>query len=149
MATSTQLTVEMLKTSKNKDKACIYGFLYTLNKSNSAGLHWICEKRGTCKARLITHDRRIVTPADISDIHSSHKHAPDCSRVEMVKGLNTMKHRASNSNDSSRLILANGLGTMTNSTISKLSKYASVKRIIRCQRCSTDNTKYQHCLIKS
>ena len=81
MATSTQLTVEMLKASKDKDKACIDGFLYTLNRSNSAGLHWVCEKRGTCKARLITHDR-IVTPADISDIHSSHRHEPDCSRVE-------------------------------------------------------------------
>ena len=39
-----------------------------------------------------------------------------------------------------RLILANGLETMTNSTISKLSKFTSVKRIIRRQRCSTYNT---------
>ena len=93
-----------------------------LNRSNSAGLHWVYEKRGTCKARLLTHDRRIVTPTDISDIHSSHTHAPNCSRVEMIKGLNTVKHRASNSDDSTRLILENGLETVTNSTISKLSK---------------------------
>ena len=119
MVTSTQLTVEMLKTSKNKDKACIDGFLYTINRSNSAGLHLVCEKRGTCKARLITHDIRIVTPTDISYIHSSHTHAPDCSRVKMIKGLDTMKQRTSNSNDSTRLILENGLETMTNSTISK------------------------------
>ena len=39
MATaSNQLTVEMLKTSKNKDKACIDGFLYTLSqRSQTAG----------------------------------------------------------------------------------------------------------------
>ena len=37
MATaSTQLTVEMLKTSKNHDNACIDGFIYTLSRSTFA-----------------------------------------------------------------------------------------------------------------
>ena len=97
---STQLTVEMLKTSKNKDKACIYGCIYTLSGSTSAGSNWVCEKRGTCKARLMTQDRNVIKPSDMTDIHSSHTHAPDCSRVEMIRGLNTMKYGAKNSNDS-------------------------------------------------
>ena len=100
MATaSTPLTVEMLKTRKNTDKACIDGFMYTLSRSTSAGSHWVCEKRGTCKARLITQDRNVIKPTEMTVIHSSHTHAPDCSRVEMVRGLNTMKHRGMNSND--------------------------------------------------
>ena len=110
MATaSTQLTVEMLKTSKNKDKACIDVFLYTLSRFTSTGSHWVCEKRGTCKARLITQDRNVIKPTDMTDIHSTHTHAPDCLRVEMIRGLNTMKHRAMNSIDSTRSILATGL----------------------------------------
>ena len=60
MATaSTQLIVEMLKTSKNKDKACIDGFMYTLSRSTSTGSH--CEKRGTCNyigRRLPDQSRR-------------------------------------------------------------------------------------------
>ena len=73
--------------------ACIDGFMYTLSRSTSAGSHWVCEKRGTCKARFITQDRNVIKPTDMTDIHSSHTHAPDCSRVGMVRGLNTMKLR--------------------------------------------------------
>ena len=110
MATaSTQLTVEMLKTSKNKDKAYMDGFMYTLSRFTSAGSHWVCEKSGTCKDRLIIQDRNVIKPTDMTDIHSSHTHAPDCSKVEMIRGLNTMKHRAMNSNDCTRSILATGL----------------------------------------
>ena len=141
MATaSTQLTVGMLKTSKNKDKACIDGFLYTLSRFTSTGSRWVCEKRGTYKARLITQDRNVIKPTDMTDIHSTHTHAPDCSRVEMKRGLNTMKHRAMNSIDSTRSILATGLETMTDSTISKLSKFDSIKRTIRRQKCSENFT---------
>ena len=51
-----------------------------------------------------------------------------------------MKHRAMNSNDSTRSILATGLETMTDSTISKLSKFDSIKRTICRQRCSESFT---------
>ena len=49
-----------------------------------------------------------------------------------------MKYRATNSNDSTRSILATGLETMTDSTISKLSKF-NFKRTIRRQKCSSEN----------
>ena len=129
----------MLKTRKNKDKECIDGFKSTLSRSTSAGSHWVCEKRGTCKARLITQDRNVIKPTDMTDI-SSHTHVPDCSRVEMVRGMNTKKHRAVNSNDSTRSILATGLETMTDSTISKLSNFDPIKRTIRRQKCSENFT---------
>ena len=150
MATaSTQLTVEMLKTSTNKDKACIDGIIYTLSRSTSAGSNWVCEKCGTCKARLTTQDRNVIKPSDMTDIHSSHTHAPDCSRVEMIRGLNTMKYRATNSNDSTRSILATGLETMTDSTIYKLYKFDSIKRTIRCQNVLQKISRYPHCPKKS
>ena len=75
----------------------------------------------------------------MSDIHSSHTHAPDCSRVEMINGLNAMKDRARNSNDNTRFILATGLETMSNTTVSKLSKFDSITRTIRRQKSSTED----------
>ena len=50
-----------------------------------------------------------------------------------------MKYRATNSNDITRSILATGLETMTDSTISKLYKFDSIKRTIRRQKCSSEN----------
>ena len=52
----------------------------------------------------------------------------------MIRGLSTMKHQATNSNDSTISILATGLETMTDSTVSKLSIFDSIKRTIRRQR---------------
>ena len=75
----------------------------------------------------------------MTGIHSSHTHVPDCPRVEMFEGLNTMKHRATNFNDITRSILATGLETITDSTISKLSKFDSIKSTIRRQKCSSEN----------
>ena len=85
----------------------------------------------------------------MTDIHSSHTHAPDCSRVEMIRGLNTMKYRARNSNDSTRSILATGLETMTDSTISKLYKFDSIKRTIRRKNVLQKISRYPHCQKKS
>ena len=40
----TQLKIEILKTNKNKEKACIEGFIYiTHNKYSPQLLHWVCE----------------------------------------------------------------------------------------------------------
>ena len=78
---ATPSVIQITKTSKNKEKACIEGFLYTLNKTSSQLSHWVCEKRGTCKARLSTNDRIVVKPCKIADIYSSHSHGPDPSII--------------------------------------------------------------------
>ena len=84
--TSIQLTIEMLN-----------------------GSDWVCEKRGTCKARLVTQDRNVIKRTEMTDIHPSHTHVPDCPRVEMIKGLSTIKHRTTNFNDTTRSILTTGI----------------------------------------
>ena len=45
-----------------RDPEGIEGFLNTLNKCYSQISHWVCEKRGTCKARLTTNERTVVKP---------------------------------------------------------------------------------------
>ena len=49
----------------------------------------------------------------------------------MIKGITKMKTRAENSEESTRLIFASGIGTMTDSAISTLVKFDSLKRTIR------------------
>ena len=95
--------------------------------------HWVCEKRGTCKARLTTNDRIVVKPCKLADIYSSHSHGPDPTRLEIIQSITKMKDRSTNSEDSTRSIFASGVGTMNNSAsgISVLPKFDSVKRTIR------------------
>ena len=137
---ATPLVIQITKTSKNKEKAYIEGFLYTLNKCSSQLSHWVCEKRGTCKARLTTNLRIVVIPCQIADINSSHSHGPDTKRFEIVQSISQMKDRATNSEDSTRSILASGVGTMSNSSIAALPRFDSVKRTIcRVKSSTTDN----------
>ena len=74
----------------------------------------------------------IVKPNFIKDIQDSHTHGPDVPRVDMLKGYNRMKERASeNSEESTRSIFANGIATFGDSSYVKLSKTDSIKRTIR------------------
>lgn len=128
---ATSFKIEILKSSKNMEKAYIEGFIYTLNKSSPQLSHWVCENRGTCKARISTNDANVVKPTSVPDIHSSHTHGSNTSRVEMIKGITKMKTRAENSEESTRFIFASGIETMTDSAISTLVKFDSLKRTIR------------------
>ena len=47
---ATPIIAEKIKSTRSKDKITIHGFIYTLNKSTNQLKHWVCEKRGTCKA---------------------------------------------------------------------------------------------------
>ena len=112
----------------------------TLNKYSSQISHWVCEKRGTCKARLTTNDRTFVQPCKLADIYSSHSHGTDPTRFEIIRSITKMKDRATNCEDSTRLMFASGVETMSNSGISALPKFDSVKRtILRIKSSTTDN----------
>ena len=77
-------------------------------------------------------DLLIVKPRDSSEILDSHTHVPDNSRIEMLKGYNLKKERASsNSGESTSAIFASGVETMSDTSIIKLPKTESIKRMIR------------------
>ena len=109
---ATQIRIELLKTSKNKEKASIEGFLYTLNRSSPKLSHWVCERRGTYNARLTTIAGVVKQPPSISDIYASHTHCPDPARADIIKGITRMKERATNSEDTTRSIVITGIQTM-------------------------------------
>ena len=91
---ATPLLAESIRSKRGKDKVVILGFIYTLNKSNELN-HWVCENRGHCKARISTTiDLSIMKLRDSNEILDNHTHGPDISRIEMLKGYNLMKERA-------------------------------------------------------
>ena len=81
------VVIEILKSSRRKENAYIDGFLCTLTKSCYPYLHWLCEKRETCKARLSTKERVVIKPGSRSDIHLSQTHGPNAVRGEIIKGI--------------------------------------------------------------
>ena len=45
------LSIELLKSTRGKNKAAIQGFVYTHVRSVDEVKQWTCGKRGVCKAR--------------------------------------------------------------------------------------------------
>ena len=54
IGTTITLNIELIKSTKGKNKAHIKGFLYTLNGASLAGnQYWLCEQCGTCIKKSI------------------------------------------------------------------------------------------------
>ena len=125
------LTIELIKSTRGKNKATLEGFAYTLTKSSVDVQQWVCEKRGVCKSRLHTKNNDVIMPKSLEEIHSSHTHGSDPARIGMIRGYNYVKERSFNSEESTRAILSNGIEQMSSSSIAQLPKLTSVKRTIR------------------
>ena len=50
--------------------------------------HWVCEKRGTCKARVTTNFDLFIVKPDTTEILDSHSHGPNTPRIKMLQGYN-------------------------------------------------------------
>ena len=142
----TPLNIELIKSTKAKNKAHIKGFLYTLNGVSSAGKqYWLCEKRGTCKARMTTSpEGAVLIPSQFTQIVSSHTHAPDPARSQMLQGYQSMKDRAFVSGEKTRTILTQGLVGLNESSIVALPTLSSVKRTIRRHKSLVEENGINH-----
>ena len=125
------LTIELIKSTRGKNKATLEGFAYTLTKSTVYVQQWVCEKRGVSKSRLHTKNNDVIMPKSLEEILSSHTHGSDPARIGMIRGYNYLKERSFNSEESTRAILSNGIEQMSSSSIAQLPKLPSVKRTIR------------------
>ena len=75
------LTIELIKSTRGKNKATLEGFAYTLTKSTVYVQQWVCEKRGVCKSRLHTKNNDVIMPKSLEEILSSHTHGSDLAFV--------------------------------------------------------------------
>ena len=85
------LTIELLTSTRGKDKAAIQGSVHTLARSVNDIQQWICEKRRVCKARMHTRSDQLIKPIFLHEIHA---HGSDPARVEMLKGYNYVKQHS-------------------------------------------------------
>ena len=82
--TTTTLNIELIKSTRGKNKAYIDGFLYTLDRTSLEGTqYWLCEQRGTCNALLTTSPAKaVLLPSVLTEILSSHTYGPNPTRSE-------------------------------------------------------------------
>ena len=104
------LFIERINSNKGKDKATVFGYIYTLNRVCEEVSYWVCEKRGICKTRIHTNNDIIVKPDQVSEIEQAHTHALSQDRIRMLKEYRKMKDLASGSEQSTRGILSSGIG---------------------------------------
>ena len=79
------------------------GFIYGKQRRAGEVIHWQCERRGVCKARIHTKGIQIIKRTN-EHLHESDEHAVTCQDVMIG-----MKRKASETQDSSHLIIGNNI----------------------------------------
>ena len=150
MSVPPNICIERIKSNRNKEKAVVEVYIYTLNKTNGNIQYWACEQRGKCSARINTTDDYIMKPTSIEQKVEDHTHAPIPGRIDMLKSYSNLKTAAANSEQSTRGILSTALETMYTTTINAFPKFESVKRTVRSYKsrgiesCGHPDNWYNH-----
>ena len=117
-----------IKSSKGGCKLIEGGFVYGQQRRVREVVHWQCERRGICKARVHTQGSQIVKRTN------QHLHEPDEEAVTCQLVKISMKRKASKTQDSTHLIVGDNLLTVSEGVSVKLPKLTSLKRTIQRQR---------------
>ena len=117
-----------IKSSKGCIKLIEGGFIYGQQRRVGEVVHWQCERRGICKARVHTKGSQIVKRTN------EHLYEPDEESVTCQEVKIGMKRKASETQDSSHLIVGDSLLTVSDGVSVKLPKLTSLKRTIQRQR---------------
>ena len=125
-------TMEILPTTRGQTKLVLEGFIYVKQKTMVDGetIVYECEQRrkGLCKARIKVKDGAIV------EQQYEHTHAGDHARVEALKVRIALKRSALGTEQSAAEIIAENISSISDATVSKLPKLATISRTIRKQR---------------
>ena len=55
-----KMVMEKIKSNRNRDKAVVNGYIYSLNRTSGDIQYWVCELRGKCTARIDTNNCTII-----------------------------------------------------------------------------------------
>ena len=119
---------KLIKSTRGGNKMIDGGFIYGQQRIVGEVIHWQCERRGVCKARVHTKGMEIIKRAN------EHLHEPDEQAVTCQEVKIDMKRKASETQDSSHLIIGDSLLTVSEGVSCKLPKLTSLKRTIQRQR---------------
>ena len=97
------------------------GFVYGQQRRVGDVIHWQCERRGECKARVHTMDMQFVKRTN------EHLHEPDEQAVTCQDVKNCVKRKASETQDSSHFIVGDSLLAVSEGVSVKLSVLFNVR----------------------
>ena len=123
-------------TSRGRPKLVKAGFGYVQDKRGRDDVvYWRCESRDelSCKGRLRTEGGVIVAYV------GSHNHAPEASKVEVVKALTEVKQKAASSQDSSHQIVTSVTNSVSQEAVVQLPSSTALKRKIQRTRVAAGN----------
>ena len=103
-------------------------YMYGMQRRVGEMIHWQCERRGVCKARVHTKCTEIVKRT------SEHLHAPDEHAVICQETKVGIKTKARDSQDTSHQIVSASLVTVSEGTAVKTPRLDSLKWTIQRQR---------------
>lgn len=125
------MPLEYIKSQRGKDKLVHDGCLHTIHMKKDNGIVWRCTNfkrvKGLCPRKISTFGE------DIVEVSGSHNHAANLSGVKLATILASIRHRAENSQDNARTIIAQHLIAASNQVRSTIS-IPNISRNIRRRR---------------
>ena len=118
----------LTRSQRGAEKLTEGGFSYGKQRRVGGVTHWLCERRGFCRANIHTQGTEIIKRTN------EHLHAPDEPAVSCCEVKVGMKRKARDTQDSSHQIVGETLQTVSEGTSAKLPKLDSLKRTIQRQR---------------
>lgn len=82
--------MEVIGTARGGEMLVAEGFLYTTNRRTEQTIYWVCRRRETCKAKIMTD----VSKLRVLKVTNNHNHAPDPTEVNCLKIRSEMKESA-------------------------------------------------------
>ena len=113
---------QFLKSEKGREKAFYNGHLYEKNGSYKDTIYWLCERRGDCKARLLTRGTEHIIEKGL------HSHLPDPAKIPRHKCIARLKARASTTMESTHVIISAELAKHAVDAAATFTKIDSIKR---------------------
>ena len=118
----------LIRSSRGGEKLVEGGYLDDRQRRVGDVKHWQCERRGVCKARVLTKGMEVVKRTN------EHLHGPDEQEVSCRETKIGIKRKAQETQDTSYSIVGESLLTVSEGTASKLPKMDSLKRTIQRER---------------
>ena len=123
-----QQQFKLLQPSRGGYKLAENGFLYDKQRKVEEVIHWQCEQRTICVARIFTKDLEIVRRSN------DHMHGVDENRISCYETKTQIKRKAELTQDSTHQIVGNSLLSVSEGIVVKLPKLDSLNRTIQRQR---------------
>lgn len=106
-----RIVCDLVKSTRGNPKIIVHGYLLVKDKNVNEKYYWCCEyrKKYNCNGRAVTI---LEGQEHVLNNVQEHNHAPEASRANVIKTLNTIKETASLTHDKPAQIIQNAIVNM-------------------------------------